>query len=537
MRTHLIVLFNLVIVAYLLTCSKGVQDQLNEECLSLNRSCFPPDFIFGTASSAYQYEGAASEEYGKEPSIWDTFTKEHPEKIPDGSSGEVANDFYHRYKDDIRMIKQLGFESFRLSISWSRILPRGTISGGVNFDGINFYNNLIDDLLQNGIKPIVTLFHWDLPQALEDKYRGFLSPDIVEDYHDYANLCFAQYGDRVKHWTTFNEPYIFSTQGYESGVMAPGRCSDYAGNCPNGDSGTEPYKVVHHILLAHADVVDLYRKKFQPTQNGIIGLVETSQWAEPKFQTLESRKAAKRALDFMHGWVFDPIVFGDYSKIMRSLVGHRLPKFTDAQSELLKGSYDFLGLNYYTARYADDSNDNVSSHNPRPANDMHVNLTIEGSDGRPIGPQTPTSWLLIYPKGIEDLVLYLKEKYNNPPLYITENGVVDTPDVKRGILDTFIPNDWLVDDRVRIKYHHDHLSHLLNAIKAGADVRGYYAWTFQDVFEWNSGFTSKFGLVHIDRDNNLTRTRKGAADWFEHTFFGKSQALILDQQPTLLASA
>ncbi|XP_024020702.1 beta-glucosidase 12-like [Morus notabilis] len=425
MRTHVVVLFKLVIVAYLLTCSKGVHDQLNEECIPLSRSCFPSDFIFGTASSAYQYEGAASEEYGKEPSIWDTFTKEHPEKIPGGSSGQVANDFYHRYKDDIRMMKKIGFESFRLSISWSRILPRGTISGGVNFDGINFYNNLIDDLLQNGIKPVVTLFHWDLPQALEDKYGGFLSPDIVDDYHNYANLCFAQYGDRVKHWTTFNEPYIFSTQGYESGVMAPGRCSDYAGNCPNGDSGTEPYKVVHHILLAHADVVDLYRKKFHPTQKGIIGLVETSQWAEPKFQTLESRKAAKRALEFMHGWVFDPIVFGDYPKIMRSLVGHRLPKFTDAQSELLK----VLQM---------------------------ICMLIS---------QSSTFWLVIYPKGIEDLVLYLKEKYNNPPLYITENGVVDTPDVKRGFLDTFIPNDWLVDDRVRIKYHHDHLWHLLNAIK------------------------------------------------------------------------
>ncbi|XP_024020697.1 beta-glucosidase 17-like [Morus notabilis] len=520
MATHQSLLFNLLVVAYLLTCSEGVQEQLS-------KNSFPPGFAFGTASSSYQYEGATSIKYGRTASIWDTFTAEFPEKIADGSSGEVANDFYHRYKDDIPVMKEIGFDSFRLSFSWSRILPRGTISGGVNFDGINFYNNLIDELLQNGIEPAVTLFHWDLPQVLEDKYGGFLNPSIVEDYHDYANLCFALYGDRVKHWTTFNEPYIFSAQGYERGVMAPGRCSDYAGNCPFGDSATEPYKVVHHILLAHADAVDLYRKKFQVTQEGIIGIGDVSHWMEPKFQTPESRDAAKRALDFMIGWVFDPVVFGDYPKTMRSLVGSRLPNFTETQSELLKGSYDFLGLNYYTARYADDSNDDASSRPPRPANDMRVNLTFEGSDGRPIGPPTPTSWLLIYPKGFEDLVLYLKDKYNNPPLYILENGVVDSRD-----------DDWLTEDHVRIKYFQDHLLHLLNAIEAGADVRGYYAWTLQDCFDWNSGFTSEFGLIHVDRENNLTRTRKNVSNWFQYTFFGKSEK-VLDQiqLPTLLASA
>ncbi|MQM03642.1 hypothetical protein Taro_036422 [Colocasia esculenta] len=239
----------------------------------LSRSSFPPGFLFGTASAAYQYEGAAAEG-GRGPSIWDTFTSQHPEKIKDRSSGSIATDFYHRYKEDVNIMKDLGVDAFRFSISWSRILPLmlvhvgadGSLRGGINKEGIAYYNNIIDELVSKGLHPFVTLFHWDSPQGLEDLYGGFLSPNI--DFVDYSEVCFREFGDRVKHWITFNEPYSFCTGGYASGNFAPGRCSSRdAGTCSAGDSGREPYTVCHHQLLAHAAAVKLYRNKYKQSIN------------------------------------------------------------------------------------------------------------------------------------------------------------------------------------------------------------------------------------------------------------------------------
>ncbi|KAJ6804218.1 beta-glucosidase 12-like [Iris pallida] len=217
----------------------------------LHRRSFPKGFIFGASSSAYQYEGAAKEG-SKGPSIWDNFTHAHPEKIADGSNGDVAVDQYHRYKEDVHLMKEMGIDAYRFSISWPRILPNGSLSGGINKEGIDYYNNLINELLSQGLKPFVTLFHWDTPQGLDEQYGSFLSPRIVEDYHDYVEVCFREFGDRVKHWITFNEPHVFIDYGYASGIFAPGRCSSWEiGRCKNGDSGKEPYIVGHHILLAH----------------------------------------------------------------------------------------------------------------------------------------------------------------------------------------------------------------------------------------------------------------------------------------------
>ncbi|VFQ85608.1 unnamed protein product [Cuscuta campestris] len=236
------------------------------------------------------------------------------------------------------MMKYEGMDAFRFSISWSRILPYGKVSKGINQQGITFYKNLIDELIANGIIPTVTLFHWDVPQALEDEYQGFLSPLIVDDFRDYADLCFREFGEKVKLFTSINEPWTFASKGYDSGDFAPGRCSPFMNSaigCLGGDSATEPYIVAHHILLAHAAAARLYKQKYQAIQKEEIGIVLVSHWFEPYSSTQEDRKAAQQAIDFMLGWALHPLTYGDYPKSMRSLVGERLPKFTPDQSEML----------------------------------------------------------------------------------------------------------------------------------------------------------------------------------------------------------
>ncbi|KAJ4711677.1 putative Beta-glucosidase [Melia azedarach] len=455
---------------------------------------------------------------GRKPSIWDTFVMDHPEKILDHSNGDVAIDFYFRYKEDIALMKEVGMDSFRFSISWSRILPNGKISGGVNQQGVAFYDNLIDHLISNGIEPFITLFHWDLPQALNDEYGGFLSPKIVKDFGDFVDFCFKQFGDRVKQWVTLNEPNLFTKGGYAAGTNAPGRCSNYIGNCTAGNSATEPYAVAHHLILCHATAVKLYKEKYQASQKGLIGITLYTFWAVPKFQTVASRDAATRALDFMFGWFFNPITYGDYPKIMRELVGDRLPKFTNSQSKMVKGSIDFLGFNYYSANYADGmtyySNANLSY-----TTDNRVNLTTE-KNGIPIGQQTGASWIYLYPKGIREILLYIKRKYNSPIIYITENGMADVENsISR-------PIDNALNDSLRIKYHRLHLSHLLKAInKDGVDVRRYYVWSFLDNFEWSSGYTLRFGITYVDYKDGLKRSFKKSALWFR-SFLQKQNNIV-----------
>ncbi|XP_051145086.1 beta-glucosidase 12-like [Andrographis paniculata] len=473
-----------------------------------NRSSLPPGFLIGVASSAYQYEGAAFED-GKGPSIWDTFAHNSSDKIADRSNGDVALDFYHRYKDDIKLMKYLGVESFRMSISWPRILPRGKLSGGVNKKGIAFYNNVFNELIANGITPFVTLFHWDLPQALEDEYKGFLSPRVIDDYRDFADICFKEFGDRIKHWITFNEPFVFINGGYDGGLvgnLAPGRCTSRA-KCRQGNSATEPYIVGHHILLSHAVAVELYKKKYQATQKGKIGITQISHWMVPSSKNKLDHEAAYRALDFMYGWFMDPIVDGDYPKIMRSIVGHRLPQFTKSQSSMLKGSFDFIGLNYYTGKYASpivNHNQDVSS-----TTDNMVNLT-SSINGVPIGEATGSPAFLVYPQGLYELLVYTKKKYNHPEIYITETGM---PDAKNGNVQT--------NDTQRVNFYDSHLQAVQRSIQHGANVKGFFAWTFLDCLEWGSGFTIRFGLCYVDYKNGLKRIPKESALWFKK-FLGKN---------------
>ncbi|KAK8981613.1 hypothetical protein V6N11_028023 [Hibiscus sabdariffa] len=411
-----------------------------------NRSCFPQGFVFGAGSAAYQIEGAALED-GKGPSFWDNYVRKYPDQIVDRSTGDVAVDFYHRYKEDIMLMKEIGLDSFRFSISWSRILPKGKLSGGVNPLGIQFYNNVIDHLLANGLKPFVTLLHFDHPQALEDEYGGFSSPEIVADFVDYADLCFKTFGDRVKHWVTMNEPNGWS-MGIANGFSTP---------------ANQSYVLAHHFLLSHAAAVKVYRDKYQASQRGEIGITLVTFWYVPKYDTTEDREAANRAREFTFGWFFDPIIYGEYPKSMQALVGSRLPKFTEAESQMLKGSIDFLGANYYTSNYAENapaSNSNTSNL----FSDARTNLTTE-KNGVPIGTPTQVSWLFIYPKGLRDLMLYIKKKYNNPPIYITENGVAEANNASLTIKEA-------LKDSTRIKYLDVHLKSLLRAIREGVNIKG-----------------------------------------------------------------
>ncbi|XP_058000056.1 beta-glucosidase 16-like [Hevea brasiliensis] len=358
-------------------------------------------------------------------------------------------------------MKGLGFDAYRFSISWSRLFPRGHLSGGINTKGIHYYNNLINELLANGIQPFVTLFHWDLPQALEDEYGGLLSSKIVDDFRDYAELCFKTFGDREKRWITLNEPLTVADDAYATGKKAPGRCSDwlpYNGN--GGDSSTEPYIVAHHQLLAHAAAVQVYKDKYQMSQMGQIRITLNCRWILPLTNSSRDFSAASRAISFQYDWFMEPLKSGTYPADMVAHVGKRLPKFSKEESLMVKGSFDFIGLNYYTSKYGFDV----------PCKTEYLSYTTDSCaqstaqrNGIPIGPATGSDWPYVYPRGILDLLLYTKNKFNDPIIYITENGVSE--------LDT----DWIiVEDDYRIRYFNDHLSFVQKAIKSGVKIKGYF---------------------------------------------------------------
>ncbi|KAH7838737.1 hypothetical protein Vadar_030471 [Vaccinium darrowii] len=681
-------------------------------------------------------------------------------KITDGSNGDVGVDSYHRYEEDVGIMKEIGLDAYRFSISWPRVLPYGKISGGVNNEGIEYYNNLINELLKKGIKPYVTLFHWDLPQALDDEYGGFLSHEIVEDYKDYADLCFQKFGERVKHWITFNEPWLYTIKGYALGVTAPGRCSSWLQmNCTGGDSGTEPYIVGHHQLLAHAATSKLYKQKYQALQKGEIGITLVTHWMVPFSEARENQNAALRALDFMFGgWV--PVLNknrkqsgASFHKLFTLFVDNLLE---DVSQNWLRKTYSqfgsvkdvfipskrskVTGTNFGFVKYDSENSaksaiektngiwiedkklfvkmasfdkrheylqqkPNISEPSPRLAStskkgevksampnvwsrinrksfaqvvkgdavgkikedalekewllrrkvlvctasiakldgwiQMEIGESIhrikvteevclqpdleniqkswtqtdlkedgvgEREDGDlagidPFGRrlfymskevvvsskqgesktheegdetsnilkmaqlangglqaefQGDTSnsmgllnsrvedsfisnqvdcqevvvaksvevvadsienvadpieggsdWLSDYPRGIYDTLHYIKKKYNNPPIYITENGCNELDNATLSLEEA-------LDDKKRVDYFYGHLSFLLQAIKEGANVKGYFAWSLLDNFEWMSGYTLRFGINYVDFNDGLKRYPKLSAKWFKN---------------------
>ncbi|WCJ18999.1 beta glucosidase 12 [Euphorbia peplus] len=487
------------VIQFLIATLAFAQDQ--KSCSSINRTSFPSSFLFGSSSSAYQYEGAAAID-GRKPSIWDTYAQKYSDRIMDHSNGSIAVDQYHRYKEDVAIMKDIGFNAYRFSISWSRVLPKGRLNGGVNQQGIDYYNNLINELLSNGVQPVVTLFHWDLPQALESEYKGFLSTKIVDDFQAYAELCFEKFGDRVKHWITLNEPTNYALLGYSMGVYAPARCSSRS-TCQEGDSGTEPYIVVHNQLLAHAAAVKVYKEKHQATQKGEIGMALNSAWMIPYSNSTQDKLAATRALAFQLDWFMRPLYSGAYPKEMIDNVGNRLPKFSSEESKLVKGSYDFIGVNYYTSNYAADIP--PKTQNFTVDSDSCANLTSE-RNGIPIGPKN-TAWLYIYPEGILSLLMYIKNTYHSPKIYITENGMAD-PLEPSG-------SDHL-EDTSRVEFYQNHIEKVHTAMKQGVKINGYIAWSLLDNFEWLAGYKRRFGIVYINYDHGLQRSLKNSAKWFKH---------------------
>lgn len=495
----------LIFLANFLEFSVAVKVPSRTISTPFNRTIFPSHFLFGASTSSYQYEGAWNED-GKGPSIVDTFVHAHPEKILDHSNGDIALDFYHRYKEDVKLAKFEGLDAFRISIAWTRILPKGHLSKGVNQAGIDHYNSLINEIVALGIKPLVTLFHWDLPQALEDEYLGFLSPKIVKDYVDFVDICFKNFGDRVKLWATMNEPWIFTSTGYDVGSLAPGRCSAWMNNnCSAGNSATEPYIAGHNILLAHAAASKLYRQKYKPIQKGEIGTIVVSHWFEPVSNKPADIRASRRALDFMLGWFLHPLVHGDYPMTMKKLVGNRLPKFSPKESMLVKDSCDFIGLNYYTSNFAAHLSTPPNTVNVSSGTDNLVNQTTS-RNGKLIGDPTGVSIFFVVPEGLYKLLHYVKRHYKNPIVYITECGMgeSDIDDVAKGI-----------NDVERIDFYQRHIKALYRSFKEGVNVKGFFAWSFFDNFEWGSGYTQRFGINFIDYKNNLKRYPKRSALWMK----------------------
>lgn len=423
-------------------------------------------FYWGVATAAYQTEGAVTED-GRGPSIWDKFSL-IPGKIRNNDNGAIADDSYHKVKEDIQLLKELGVNSYRFSISWSRILPNGT--GTVNMAGIAHYNRILDALLMENIEPFVTLYHWDLPQALEERYGGLLSSQFVADFTNYADICFKSFGSKVRHWITVNEPWTVSYLAYGEGVFAPGRCSDRS-RCNEGDTPTESYLAAHNLLNAHASAAALYKRSYQSLHHGLIGITLNQDWAEPfDAGNFEDIAATERRREFVLGWFGDPLFFGHYPESMISAVGARLPQFTPEESNRLRNSLDFLGINHYTTKFYLHRNAGGVENNPRvkiieqnnfeyfnstilPSFDRLVSngqnqgwladqMTIEsayGINGMLIGPQGGSPWLQSVPEGFYNMLMWIHKRYSlffrpeevntwpvgkkRPPfVYVTENG-------------------------------------------------------------------------------------------------------------------
>ncbi|KAG7659713.1 Glycoside hydrolase family 1 [Arabidopsis suecica] len=495
--------------------------------IHFTRANFPKGFIFGTATAAFQVEGAVNEGC-RGPSMWDVYTKKFPHKC-NYHNADVAVDFYHRYKEDIKLMKNLNTDGFRFSIAWPRIFPHGRMEKGISKAGVQYYHDLIDELLANGITPLVTVFHWDTPQDLEDEYGGFLSDRIIKDFTEYANFTFQEYGDKVKRWITFNEPWVFSRAGYDIGNKAPGRCSKYIKEhgemCHDGRSGHEAYIVSHNMLLAHADAVDAFRK-CDKCKGGKIGIAHSPAWFEAHELSDEEHETPVTGLiDFILGWHLHPTTYGDYPQSMKDHIGHRLPKFTEAQKEKLKNSADFVGINYYTSVFA------LHDEEPDPSQPSWQSDSLVDWEPRYVDKSNAfankpdVAKVEVYAKGLRSLLKYIKDKYGNPEIMITENGYGED----LGEQDTSLVV--ALSDQHRTYYIQKHLLSLHEAIcDDKVNVTGYFHWSLMDNFEWQDGYKARFGLYYVDYKNNLTRHEKLSAQWYSSFLHDGSKEFEIEHE-------
>jgi beta-glucosidase len=431
---------------------------------------FPEGFLWGAATSAYQIEGSPLAD-GAGPSIWHRFAHT-PGRTANGETGDIAVDHYHRWADDIQLMRDLGLSAYRFSISWSRVLPQGT--GAVNHAGLAFYDRLVDTLLAAGIQPMVTLYHWDLPAALDDR-GGWLNSDIDKWFADYVTVVTRVLDDRVNFWNTLNEPWVVSDGGYLHGPLAPGHRNLY-----------EAPIASHNLLRAHGRAVEAYRA----TGKHRIGIVVN---LEPKYPASDDPAdvaATRRADAYMNRQYLDPVFLGRYPDELREIFGDAWREPSPRDMELIAQPIDFLGVNYYTRNVTRDD----PTAYPVRARGVHQPQHI----------YTETGWE-VYAPALTRVLLWVKERYGDLPLYITENGAA--------MYDPPTAIDGRVDDPLRTWYLREHLLAARDAIRLGVNLNGYFAWSLFDNYEWSLGFAKRFGIVHVDYAT-LERTPKASARYY-----------------------
>jgi len=430
---------------------------------------FPEGFLFGAATAAHQIEGSPLAD-GAGPSIWTRFAHT-PGMMLNGDTGDVACDHYNRWKSDVALMKSLGLKAYRFSVSWSRILPEG--KGRVNQKGVDFYSRLVDELLANGIEPLLTLFHWDLPAALDDR-GGWLNPDIADWFADYGNVMYKALDGRVKKWVTHNEPWVVTDGGYLHGALAPGHRSRY-----------EAPIASHNMMRAHGKAVQAYRA----TGKHEIGLVVNIEPKYPASDSAADAEAVRRAHGYMNGQYLDPALLGSYPPELKEIFGDAWPEWPASDYELIKQKLDFIGINYYT-RSVTQASDSY----PLKASAVK----------QPLGTYTETGWE-VFPQGLVDLLMWAKERYGNVPTYITENGAA--------FFDPPVAEGGRIRDPLRMDYLQKHLRAVREAMDKGCDIRGYMCWSLMDNLEWSLGYSKRFGIVHVNY-GTLERTPKDSAKWY-----------------------
>jgi len=433
---------------------------------------FPPGFLWGAATSAYQIEGSPLAD-GAGPSTWHRFSHT-PGMVRGCDTGDVACDHYLRMPEDVALMRELGLAAYRFSISWSRVLPDGT--GAVNERGLDFYRRLVDALRAAGIAPVATLYHWDLPAALDDR-GGWLDRDVAGWFADYAAVCARALGDRVELWATLNEPWVVTDGGYLHGELAPGHRSHFAAAT-----------AAHNLLRAHAAGVEACR----PHTGGRIGLVVNLAPKHPATASREDRAAAARDDAYMNRQFLDPALLGSYPAELAEIYGEAWSDRHAAEAPALRTAIDWLGVNYYTR--------NVVRHDP-----------TAWPTGAALVPQrrsayTETGWE-VYPDGLEEALRWVHERYGPMPLHVTENGAA--------FYDPPSPLDGRVEDPLRTAYLREHLRAVGRAIDAGVDVRGYFVWSLLDNFEWAHGYSKRFGIVHVDFADQRRTVKTSGQDYAE----------------------
>ncbi|HYT04155.1 MAG TPA: GH1 family beta-glucosidase [Gemmatimonadales bacterium] len=431
---------------------------------------FPEGFLWGAATSAYQVEGSPLAD-GAGPSIWHRFSHT-PGRTHNGETGDVACDHYRRYASDVALLHELGLSAYRFSISWSRILPAGR--GAVNPHGLAFYERLTDALLAHGIQPVVTLYHWDLPAALDD-LGGWLNPDVADWFADYARVAFRALGDRVPLWATLNEPWVVADGGYLHGLLAPGH-----------KSLSEAPHVSHNLLRAHGTAVQAYRAEGKRQ----IGLVLNLEPKHPASSAPADVAATRRADAYMNRHYLEPVLSGAYPGELAEIFGDAWPDFPEADLRLIRQPIDFLGVNYYTR--------GVTRHDETA---LPLRATTER---QPRSVYTETGWE-VYPPGLSETLLWVRQRAGDLPLYVTENGAA-FPDPPRSL-------NGRVEDPLRVEYYRGHLRAALDAIRRGVNLRGYFAWSLLDNYEWSYGYSKRFGIVHVDFETQR-RTPKASARFY-----------------------